>query len=130
MVGSVPKRETCSICVAWEQERSRCILVSEINLSLSLISVQGRDDGSRIEAPDSGGGEKSRNSKHSIFNRNYRIWGDCDLEEKMYRLECLGGIHQRRSRYVGRQQQILFLFCRVSQSAVGHDTLEVRKSPV
>lgn len=51
-------------------------------------------------------------------------------ERSMYRLECLGGIHQRRSRYVGRQQQVLFWFCRVSQSAVGHDSLEVRKSPV
>lgn len=25
------------------------------------------------------------------------------LERSMYRLECLGGIHQRRSRFVGRQ---------------------------
>lgn len=76
------EKPACSTCLAWEQERGRCNLVSEVNFSLSLFSVQGRDDGSRNEAPDSGGGEKSRNSKHSIFNRNYRIWGDCDLGEK------------------------------------------------
>lgn len=82
MVGSVPQREACSTCLAWEPERGRCILVTEDNLTLSLFNTQRRHGGSWNEASDSGGREKARNSKRSIFNRSYRIWGDWGVGEK------------------------------------------------